>query len=179
MMQFRNNEVEESIKTFDEVLALDESKRPYLWQRGLSLYYVQEFKKGSEQFRIDVAVNPNDTEESIWALMCEAMMSGFDKAQSDLLVVGRDVRPVMRAAYEMFRGDGSKESLKAAAASNDHDHDAFYSLLYQGLYFEARSDALLAKDAILRSLQTTYAQSSDDYMVSLAAIHVKRRSWDV
>lgn len=40
--------------------------RPYLWQRGLSLYYVGQYEEGAKQFRDDVAVNPNDTEESIW-----------------------------------------------------------------------------------------------------------------
>lgn len=35
--------------------------RRYMWQRGLSLYYLGRFAEGAEQFRIDVAVNPNDT----------------------------------------------------------------------------------------------------------------------
>ena len=35
-------------------------------QRGLSLYYVGQFEEGAQQFRDDVAVNPADTEESIW-----------------------------------------------------------------------------------------------------------------
>jgi hypothetical protein len=33
-----------------------------MWQRGLSLYYVERFADGAKQFRDDVAVNPNDTE---------------------------------------------------------------------------------------------------------------------
>jgi hypothetical protein len=32
------------------------------------------------QFRDDVAVNPNDTEESIWTFLCEAQLLGADKA---------------------------------------------------------------------------------------------------
>jgi hypothetical protein len=48
---------------FDQVLALAPKMRPYMWQRGLSLYYLGRFEDGAQQFRDDVAVNPNDTEE--------------------------------------------------------------------------------------------------------------------
>ena len=37
-------------------------------QRGLSLYYVKQYEEGARQFRDDVAVNPSDTEESIWCV---------------------------------------------------------------------------------------------------------------
>ena len=43
-----------------------------MWQRGLSLYYAERLQEGSAQFRRDVAVNPNDTEEAVWAFLCEA-----------------------------------------------------------------------------------------------------------
>lgn len=59
MQKFVKNQVEESIKDFDDVIKLDEARRPYMWQRGLSLYYVGRYKEAAEQFRIDVAVNPN------------------------------------------------------------------------------------------------------------------------
>ena len=42
------------------------AKKPYLWQRGLSLYYAERFDECAEQFAVDVAVNPDDTEEQIW-----------------------------------------------------------------------------------------------------------------
>lgn len=37
------------------------------------------------QFRDDVAVNPNDTEESIWAFLCEAQLLGPDQARQQFL----------------------------------------------------------------------------------------------
>lgn len=37
--------------------------------------------------RDDVAVNPNDTEESIWAFLCEAQLQGPDAARSNMLKV--------------------------------------------------------------------------------------------
>ena len=61
----------------------------YLWQRGLSLYYADKFKEGAEQFKSDVAVNPNDA-ESIWYFLCLARLEGFRAAKADLLKVGED-----------------------------------------------------------------------------------------
>ena len=43
----------------------------------------------SPQFREDVAVNPNDTEESIWTFLCEAQMVGAEAARQQFL----EVRP--------------------------------------------------------------------------------------
>lgn len=45
------------------------------------------FEEGAEQFRIDVAQNPNDTEESIWCFLCEAQLYGVDEARRRFLEV--------------------------------------------------------------------------------------------
>ncbi|XLT67653.1 hypothetical protein HN873_024092, partial [Arachis hypogaea] len=52
-----------------------------LRQRGFSLYYLDRFEEGAEQFQLDVAQNPNDTEESIWCFLCEAQLYGVDEAR--------------------------------------------------------------------------------------------------
>lgn len=44
MDKFRKDEVEASIQDFDAVIAAAPQMRPYMWQRGLSLYYVGEPK---------------------------------------------------------------------------------------------------------------------------------------
>ena len=51
MQKFVAGHVEASIEDFDAALALDPSIHPYLWQRGLSLYYV-----GTEQALRDAAL---------------------------------------------------------------------------------------------------------------------------
>ncbi|KAM5583704.1 hypothetical protein ABKV19_003533, partial [Rosa sericea] len=61
------------------------------------------FEEGAEQFRIDVAQNPNDTEESIWYFLCEAQLYGIKEARERFHEVGRDPRPVMREDYNMFK----------------------------------------------------------------------------
>jgi hypothetical protein len=92
-----------------------------------------------------------------------------------MLVVGRDGRPVMRAAFELFRGSGSMEALVAAAEASPHDQ--FYSLLYQGLYHEATGDESAARAAVLASVASAYGSQSSDYMAALAKVHAQRRGW--
>eukprot|EP00899_Mesostigma_viride_P012155 jgi/Mesvir1/20940/Mv08011-RA.1 len=108
---FTQGDVAGSLELFNSALERDASMAPYLWQRGLTLYYLKEYEEGAKQFRRDVAVNPNDTEEAIWAFLCEAQLVGPEKARQDFLKVGRDSRPFMRAAYELFRtGKGMEET---------------------------------------------------------------------
>lgn len=48
---------------------------------------MNRFEEGAEQFRLDVAQNPNDTEESIWCFLCEARLHGVDVARKQYLEV--------------------------------------------------------------------------------------------
>lgn len=104
------------------LLRLDPSCAPRLWQRGLSLYYMGEYKEAAKQFRLDVgmyfiqtkyanvkshwhipAANPNDTEEALWTFLSEAQVVGADKAREQFLVVGRDPRPLLRLVYDVYQ----------------------------------------------------------------------------
>lgn len=49
--------------------------------------FLLRFEEGAEQFRLDVAQNPNDTEESIWCFLCEAQLYGVDEARRRFLKV--------------------------------------------------------------------------------------------
>lgn len=98
------------------------------------------FKDGAEQFRRDVAVNPSDTEEALWAFLCEAQMPeiGFEKARQQILVVGRDPRPYCMKAYDLFKGTATEEDLAHEATPSTPAE--FYALMYLGLYAEARKE---------------------------------------
>ena len=120
-------------------------------------------------------MNPNDTEEAIWAFLCGAQLVGAAEARRsfltvtftatypadgkwqsfstqgctctglpdtasvrmilvtlefyDSLQVGRDPRPVMRAAYSVFRSGESPEAIISAAGPDQSGHDRFYALL--------------------------------------------------
>lgn len=176
MEAFKSAEIDESIRLFDKAAEVG-YPRSLLWQRGLSLYYAERFAEGAKQFRGDAEQNPNDTEEAIWAMLCEARLVGFKKAQKDMLSVGRDPRPVMREAELLFRGTGSEEQLKAAADRSRLDQ--FYSFLYLGLYAEAKGETEAAKRYITEAVATKYGQKSSDYMAKLAQVHAQLRGWPV
>ena len=48
----------------------------------IALYYVDEFREAEKQFREDVRVNPNDTEEAAWAFLSQMRKGGEDDASS-------------------------------------------------------------------------------------------------
>ena len=175
MSEFAANRVERSIELYDEVIAAQPAMKPYLWQRGLSLYYADRFAEGAEQFAADVAVNPNDTEEQIWHLLCVARQKGsLEAARSSLLTVGVDRRPVMRAVQALFTGRGDEAAVKAFGSGGPGDQ--FYSELYLGLYHEARGESLIAREYMQRAVAGAY-RSSGDPMYDLARVHVARRGW--
>lgn len=176
MLLFRQGDVLGSLVEFDKAIELDTRQKAYLWQRGLSLYYVDRFEEGAEQFRIDVAQNPNDTEESIWCFLCEAQLYGVDEARKRFLEVDRDPRPVMREAYNMFKDGGDPEKF-ATAFSNGQGNEYFYASLYAGLYHEAQKEPEAAKVQIVAACRSPYGQRSDDYMASLAKVHCLCRNW--
>ncbi|WOL03286.1 hypothetical protein Cni_G12006 [Canna indica] len=111
MQLFRQGDVSGSLAEFDRAIELDPRQKAYLWQRGLSLYYLNRFEEGAEQFRLDVAANPNDTEESIWCFLCESQLYGVEEARRKFLEVGQDPRPVMREVYNMFKDGGEPEKV--------------------------------------------------------------------
>ncbi|XP_051124374.1 uncharacterized protein LOC127246828 [Andrographis paniculata] len=176
MLLFRQGDVPGSLVEFDKAIELDSRQRAYLWQRGLSLYYLDRFEEGAEQFRIDVAQNPNDTEESIWCFLCEAQLYGVDEARKRFLEVGVDPRPVMRDAYNMFKDGGHPEKLVAAFAS-ERGSQYFYASLYAGLYYESQNKPEEAKFHIVAACKSPYGSRSDDYMASLAKVHCSCRDW--
>lgn len=177
MAKFVQNDVEGSIADFDLVVQNAPRMEPYMWQRGLSLYYAERYEDGAAQFRKDVAVNPNDTEEAIWAFLCDARdpSVGFDRA--DLMRVGPDPRRYMRAAYDLFNAGDAASDVALEDVASLGPVDEFYSLLYRGLWREAAGDAAGARDLIVQATQTQYASRSGDYMAALAVVHCKRRGW--
>ena len=115
MTAFEKGEVEESIKLFDAAEEADPRYATRLWQRGLSYYYADRFKDARKQFLMDVAENPNDTEEAVWHLLAMARTEGLAKARPQMIKMGRDPRRVMRTVEEAFR-NGDAESIGALEA---------------------------------------------------------------
>mmetsp|Transcript_14354 Transcript_14354/g.46850 ORF Transcript_14354/g.46850 Transcript_14354/m.46850 type:complete len:218 (-) Transcript_14354:900-1553(-) len=175
MRLFEENDVEGSLAAFDEAADVAPGVKSRLWQRGLSLYYVDDFENAAEQFRSDVAQNPNDTEESIWFYLSTARLG---KRGPKLLDVGTDPRFVMRVVYDMFTGGDVTKVEAIAADAKANPANRFYAALYRGLYAEAQGDADASKDYITAALSTPgYSNPKADYMVALAQVHAKRRGY--
>uniref|UniRef100_A0A0E0FLA8 Uncharacterized protein n=1 Tax=Oryza nivara TaxID=4536 RepID=A0A0E0FLA8_ORYNI len=137
-----------SVVEFDRAIELDQRQKQY------------------SKKVLDVAANPNDTEESIWCFPCEAQLYG----------VGLDSRSVMREAYALFKDGGDPEKL-ASNFSSGSEGESFYSSLYTGLYYESQKDAELAKSHIVAACRSPYGSRSGDYMASLALVHCQCRNW--
>lgn len=171
------DKVQESVQLFDKAA---ESGYPAnrLWQRGLSLYYADRFEEGAKQFRDDVALNPDDTEESIWAMLCEAQTVGFDQARKQMLNMDGERRPYMRAVYKLFRGEEEAKSTatlaKMAAGTGVNE---FYASLYLGLFAEAKGDKEGARRWLSQAAVADHGKNSGDYMGDLARVHMAVRGW--
>ena len=46
MRAFADGKVEEAIKLYDSAIESNPASKPYLWQRGLALYYADRFADG-------------------------------------------------------------------------------------------------------------------------------------
>jgi len=185
MRRFRRGEIRSSIEYFDaaEDAAVPKgSLRPYLWQRGISYYYMDKFVEGSEQFRYDVAVNPLDVEEIVWDIACLLRLhpQPFPPPTMMSLPLGkRDRRPIMSKVYSLFRGECSELDLASAGHRSQSAADEFYSLFYLALFNEARGDASKASHYMRSAVGTKYATGfgSADYMTAVAAVHCQLRGW--
>ncbi len=198
MQKFERNDVEGATIDFDALIAKSPGSKPYLWQRGIALYYIDEFREAEKQFREDVKVNPNDTEEAAWAFLSQMRKGGeggggggdvsstLNKAREEFVeLAGRDSRKVMGSVLRLYKtGDEEAkktlESLsKKPADSTQSASDAFYASLYLGLYSEAIGNAEEAKYWMKKANGTPYGQrASGDFMTSVARVHLARRKWD-
>ena len=155
---------------FDRVVELVPDQQPYLWQRGIALYYVGRWQDCREQFESHRTVNPADVENAAWHFLCVARQDGAEAARAALLPVGDDRRVPMDAIYDMFRGERTPEQVLAAAG--DSPRGRFYAHLYVGLYYEAGGDPEAARQQIERAADDRFA-GPGNYMHMVARAHLK------
>lgn len=173
MVHFQLAKIDESIKDFDTAEKIDTRLKPYLWQRGLSYYYAEKFAEGAEQFEIDLTVNAQDVEETVWRYLCIARLDGVEKARNSLLTVRNDPRRIMRSVYDLYAGNCTTNDVLNVGQSEGVKGN-FYSHLYLGLYYEAENSMELAKEYIVKAADN---YKIDDYMWYLAQVHKTLRQW--
>jgi tetratricopeptide (TPR) repeat protein len=173
MVNFKLVKIDESIADFDRAEKLAPRLSPYLWQRGLSYYYAERFDEGAKQFELDLTVNAQDVEETVWRYLCIARLKGVSEAQNSLLVVKNDPRLVMRCVYELYAGNCTTDDV-LAAGHKEGKRGKFYSHLYVGLYYEAEEKVEQACEYIVKAVDE---YCLDDYMWHLASVHQRVRGW--
>jgi lipoprotein NlpI len=169
----------DSVAAFDKVISLAPSAAPQLWQRGLSLYYAEDYKEGRKQFELHQTVNSSDVENAAWHFICVSKAEGVEAARKVLIPISGDARVPMKEVHDLFAGKGSEEAILKAASDGDAGEDArrnhlCYAHLYLGLYYEALGEKEKAKTHMVKSA-TDYKM--DHYMGKVSQVHVKLRGW--
>ncbi|CDM95058.1 MULTISPECIES: tetratricopeptide repeat protein [Oscillatoriales] len=173
MVYFKLGQIAESIKDFDQAEALDPRIKPYLWQRGLSYYYGEQFQAGADQFEIDLTVNSQDVEETVWRYLCQAKLQGVESARISLLPVSGDSRTIMGQVYSLYQGNCSPDEVLNRGTWLGQQ-GRFYAHLYVGLYYEAAGDQERSRYFITQAA-TQY--KLNDYMWDLSLVHCQLRGW--
>jgi lipoprotein NlpI len=166
---FEAGRIAESAAEFDRLAKADPAGMPYLWQRGIVLYYAGRYADCRQQFERHRTVNPDDVENAAWHFLCVARAESPARARMALLPVGPDSRVPMRQVYEMFRGAATPEEVLRAAGAQPAAQ--FYAQLYLGLYFEALGDARRALEHITAAAADRYARAGG-YMHMVARVHL-------
>jgi len=164
---FRQGKFAASIAAFDKVIAALPDQAPQHWQRGISLYYAGRFADCKTQFELHRTVNPEDFENAAWHMLCASKIDGFKEAQKKLIPIRADTRTPMRELHALWRGEGSVESVLAAAGNSSGGN--FYANLYLAMFEEARGKNDAAKTYARRAAEL----APQDYMGDVARIHAK------
>jgi lipoprotein NlpI len=170
MEDFQSGNIQRSIEGFDRLVALDAASAPYLWQRGIALYYAGRFRDCQAQFESHRTVNPNDVENAAWHFLCVARAESTQAAVSKMLPVGPDERAPMREIYQLYLGKLTEAQVLSAAGRNPGAQ--FYAHLYIGLYREARGDRAGAREQIAIAAEPRFAEYGG-YMHDVARVHLK------
>jgi lipoprotein NlpI len=169
--EFSKGRIPESVAAFDELARLAPAEAPYLWQRGIALYYAGRYRDCRAQFESHRTVNPDDVENAAWHFLCVARAESPKAARTALLPVGPDSRVPMREIYEMFRGATGAEAVLKAAGTRPQAR--FYAHLYIGLYAEATGDPARAREQIELAAHPQFADAGG-YMHMVAVVHLGR-----
>jgi lipoprotein NlpI len=165
--------VEQATELFDMYVKRHPDSKPYLWQRGIALYFDDQFERGADQFEIHRTVNPNDVENAAWHFLCVAKRDSPETARSLLLPAPGDPREPMEAVLTMFR-EGRPQTVKdrlaqlggdGAVAKSAH----FYGQLYLGLYADAMGD----RDAARQHLEQAVKDAPPHYMGDVARVYAR------
>ena len=160
------------MKLFDRYLVDSPQAKPYLWQRGIALYFASDFDAGAKQFEVHRDVNPNDVENAAWHFLCVAKRDSPEHAKQLLLPAPNDPREPMEQVLEMFRsGDTDAVSKRMESIENERlaRSAKFYGNFYLGLYADAMGNSKTAQ----KHLDAAAKDAPANYMGDVARVYAK------
>ena len=167
----RAGKVKYAVRLFDKYLEKEKDQMPFLWQRGIALYFAKDFKAGVTQFEVHRKVNPNDVENAAWHYLCLAKADSIDKAKQNVLPAPNDPRPPMKEVLEMLKsGDTAlvvKKMESLDAKSDERKSADFYGHFYLGLYADAHGKADDAK----KHMDKAATDAPHNYMGDVARVY--------
>ena len=162
----------EAVKWFDRYLELAPESLPGLWQRGIALYFVRDYKRGAAQFEEHRKVNPHDVENAAWHFLCVAKLDSIDKARRMVLPAPNDPRLPMEEVLAMLNSgdsDSVRKRMEALPAGSAARRQAdFYGNFYLGLHADAKGD----RGQALHWLRQSAAEAPHHYMGDIARVYV-------
>jgi lipoprotein NlpI len=169
----RAGESKKAVEQFDAFLKQEPRELPYLWQRGIALYFVSQFKEGVKQFEVHREVNPNDVENAAWHFLCVAKADSFDKAEKMVLPAPGDPRLPMEEVLRMLSTGNTQAVIdrieKQAPGTASRSQAEFYGYFYLGLYEDAKGNRTEALQWMKRSAK----DAPRNYMGDVARVYAE------
>lgn len=170
-MLLRSGNSKAAAEQFDGYAKKRPGEKPYLWQRGIALYFLGRHQDGVEQFKIHREVNPNDVENAAWHFLCLAKLESVEKARQLVLPAPGDARPPMEEVLEMLKTgetEGVINRMKECEGGPAENVAAFYGNLYLGLH----ADALGKRDEAKKFMKLSVDRTPMGYMGDVARVYL-------
>ena len=110
-VRFQLGRIKESVADFDKYVSLKPSIESRQWERGIAMYYADQFKRGADQFELYQTFHDNDVENSVWRFLCMTPDVGVKKSREVMLPIKNDPRIPMMKIFEMYRGTATPQDV--------------------------------------------------------------------
>lgn len=154
---FGAGEMKASVEVYDEILKFHPDLKPKLWQRGLALYFAEDFAAGVDQFDTHQTDNPQDVENSVWQLLCKSRLTSVEEARKTMIKVDSDNRVPMKQVFNLFAGTGTPEEVIEASGYDPvklvRSSEKYLAWLYVGLFHEMMGEQEAANAAMKTALK--------------------------
>ena len=166
---FAAGRLREAVAGFDRLSTLDPESAPWMWQRGVALYYLGDFSGCADQFAAYQRVNAGDLESAVWHVACVARKDSLEAARAVMFPPGRDGRVMRAEVYQMFAGR-LPPSVVVERAGFVADVALFYAHCYAGLFAEVSGDAIAAATHMRQASSDRFADIGG-FMNIVAHVH--------